>query len=43
MFLFVMNEMCKLLDLDRDILDGNDYIRFGSEFGLDLIIILNFK
>lgn len=39
----VMNEMCKLLDLDRDILDGNDYTRLGSELGLDLTTILNLK
>ena len=39
----VINEMCKLLDLDRDILDGNDYTRLGSELGLDSITILNLK
>ena len=39
----VINEMCKLLDLDRGILDGNDYTRLGSELGLDLTTILNLK
>lgn len=39
----VINEMCRLLDLDRDILDGNDYTRLGSELGLDSITILNLK
>ena len=39
----VINEMCRLLDLDRDILDGNDYTRLGSELGLDSTTILNLK
>ena len=41
--LHVINEMCRLLDLDRDILDGNDYTRLGSELGLDSTTILNLK
>ena len=39
----VINEMCRLLDLDRDILDGNDYTRLGSELGMDSTTILNLK
>lgn len=39
----VVNEMCRLLDLDRGIIDGNDYTRLGSELGLDSTTILNLK
>ena len=27
--------MCRLLDLDRQLVDGDDYTRLGSELGLD--------
>ena len=39
----VINEMCKLLDLDRTLIDGNDYTRLGSELELDSTTILNLK
>ena len=31
----VINKMCRLLDLDRKLVDGNDYTRLGRELGLD--------
>ena len=39
----IINEMCRLLDLDRGKIDGNDYTRLGSELGLDATTILNLK
>ena len=39
----VIYEMCRLLDLDRDTIDGNDYTMLGSELGLDSITVLNLK
>ena len=39
----VIKEMCRLLDLDRDVIDGNDYTRLGSELGLDSIQIQTLK
>jgi len=39
----VINEMCRLLDLDRYLIDGNDYTRLGSELGLDSTQIQSLK
>lgn len=39
----VINEMCRLLDLDREVIDGNDFTRLGSELKLDSTTILNLK
>jgi len=39
----VIYEMCKLLDLDRTLTDGNDYTRLGSELGLDSTQIQTLK
>ena len=39
----VMNEICMLLDLERTLIDGNDYIRLGSELGLNATQIQNLK
>ena len=41
--LSVIYEMCRLLDLERDMIDGNDYTRLGSLLGLDSTAILNLK
>jgi len=35
--------MCRLLDLDRQLIDGNDYTRLGSELGLDSTQIQTLK
>lgn len=39
----VICEMCRLLDVDRELIDGNDFTRLGSEFKLDSTTILNLK
>ncbi|XP_020629208.1 uncharacterized protein LOC110066330 isoform X2 [Orbicella faveolata] len=39
----VINEMCTLLDLDRYLIDGNDYTRLGSELGLNSTQIQTLK
>lgn len=39
----VIHEMCRLLDLDRVLIDGNDYARLGSELGLDSTQIQTLK
>ena len=39
----VIYKMCRLLDLDRDLIDGNDFTRLGSELKLDSTTILNLK